>query len=389
MHKSNVRRAFTLIELLVVIAVIAILAALLMPALNRARKEARKAACKANLHNIGLAIATYRAANDDNYPKRFDWDQDAARQWCNAWGRLYYGGHLDNLDVYNCPNTTNRVMLRLSGGQPRPQGYWGNHYDADGTWIFSSYRNGAIRRWPITDVVNSDYAYDNARIRRKSKPGRVIAGDMLERAWRARNAPDEGWNPTPSIDTRIFDPQVEPNHEGGANVVFVDHSVRWIDTSFSYMWWVPKVEEAITMNGQNYENHPGIPQLGTNTDYVREGIVENPRLEEDDNENGTDINDDHDDIYAIELDTKHEWRVPSPFQWATGLEHPSGEYKEPLRFRRERYGGDDVAKPLAASDVDAALGAYADYINGMGWPDTIRVHPSDTPEYPYWDESPY
>ena len=64
------KKAFTLIELLVVIAIIAILAALLMPALRKAREEARKASCKANLHNVGLGIATIRAAAKDATGRR-------------------------------------------------------------------------------------------------------------------------------------------------------------------------------------------------------------------------------------------------------------------------------------------------------------------------------
>jgi len=60
------RKGFTLIELLVVIAVIAILAGLLLPAIARAREEARKLACKNNLRQIGLTMNTYVGNFGDN-----------------------------------------------------------------------------------------------------------------------------------------------------------------------------------------------------------------------------------------------------------------------------------------------------------------------------------
>jgi prepilin-type N-terminal cleavage/methylation domain-containing protein/prepilin-type processing-associated H-X9-DG protein len=52
-------RGFTLIELLVVIAIIAILAAILFPVFARAREQARKTRCLANLRQIGTALHMY------------------------------------------------------------------------------------------------------------------------------------------------------------------------------------------------------------------------------------------------------------------------------------------------------------------------------------------
>jgi prepilin-type N-terminal cleavage/methylation domain-containing protein/prepilin-type processing-associated H-X9-DG protein len=59
---------FTLMELLAVIAVITVLAALLLPALARAREEARRVTCLSNLHQIGTAHLLYLQDWDEQFP---------------------------------------------------------------------------------------------------------------------------------------------------------------------------------------------------------------------------------------------------------------------------------------------------------------------------------
>jgi prepilin-type N-terminal cleavage/methylation domain-containing protein/prepilin-type processing-associated H-X9-DG protein len=66
--RTKARGGFTLIELLVVIAIIAILAALLLPALAKAKGNARDAACRNNLKQWGLAATMYVNDNNQVFP---------------------------------------------------------------------------------------------------------------------------------------------------------------------------------------------------------------------------------------------------------------------------------------------------------------------------------
>jgi len=91
------RDGFTLIELLVVIAIIALLAAILFPVFGRARENARRNSCQANLKNLALSFIQYTQDYDEHFPI---YNNNTTNV---GWGK-HIQPYLTSMTILQCPS---------------------------------------------------------------------------------------------------------------------------------------------------------------------------------------------------------------------------------------------------------------------------------------------
>ena len=222
------RHAFTLVELLVVIGIIAVLVAILLPALNRAREQARSVQCLSNLRQLGMAFTMYT-----NAYKRFPRSAVSVPPLREDW--FHWKSHI-NHDLH-------RGGIAEFMSQPFNVGAWRcpsdvveNHARASTGYLFSYSVNFNICVWESHPFMPGQRTLLPTQIRNASEKILIIdesSETVDDGAWAYQWSQGSGLNVLSNRHVRRSELSGNPD-AGFGNVCFADGHADRIDRARSY-----------------------------------------------------------------------------------------------------------------------------------------------------------
>lgn len=232
-------RAFTLIELLVAISIIVLLMALLLPALSRARKQARAVVCQSRLHGWSLLFAAYQSENEGRFPDRSYAAPNAQteqRQLAYFYWPMqmeFYSGS-DLRDAMRCPSASKPVSPNAgrTRGMAVAAGTTSLAWRLDASMLDDAEATlmthpEYIGSYAIRSHLSSYNRLERRRIRRAAFPVFFDSRGWYGGLWHAANdAPppyedcELGLGPDRSAVVAIN------RHQGGLNTLFGDGATR-------------------------------------------------------------------------------------------------------------------------------------------------------------------
>lgn len=238
------KKAFTLVELLVVIAIIALLASLLLPALSRAKEQARSSYCRNNLRQISLAVSLY--VGDTSFYPRWSWwtAPDGSRSMPEIFGAREYSPSKPN--VLLCPDDTYgakslaKWISRVLPGFHFGDTFWGG--------ASYGYNEHGSNQNPYLGLGSVNETADPVSEGTVQVPSDMICfGDAYRAAYLD---PGGDWPPF-IIDPYPYTP-LSQRHDKGANVVFCDGHIEYRKRRA----WIELKDPAMRRWNSDHEPHP-------------------------------------------------------------------------------------------------------------------------------------
>ncbi len=190
-------RGFTLVELLVVVAIIVILVAISLPVFSRVRAKARQSKCASNTRQVALAVMMYT----DDYDETLPYSRQTTHWLLQPYGQWYatIEPYVRNRDVYRCAAAPQReigfgpccAILKMGGAGPASLAAF---YDPSKVLLLID----------LSDAKSSNVSWEPYYTHR---PERLCDVATCE---------------TPAETC------IDPRHNKGLNVAFLDGHVRWM-----------------------------------------------------------------------------------------------------------------------------------------------------------------